>query len=123
MPHDIVCSYTIMQSRWNFVVGGYDEALEQLWKNLDNTVKGAENVLCVVDGSGSMTCSVGDGMLTALHVSNALGIYFAERLNGPYKDKFITFSSRPEYVDLSKCKSLKESLNWHFHMMTVQIQI
>ncbi len=114
MPHDIVCSYTIMQSRWNFVVGGYDEALEQLWKNLDNTVKGAENVLCVVDGSGSMTCSVGDGMLTALHVSNALGIYFAERLNGPYKDKFITFSGRPEYVDLSKCKSLKEKLELAF---------
>lgn len=114
MPHDIVCSYTIMKSRWEFAVSAYDEALEQLWKNLDNTVKGAENVLCVVDGSGSMTCNVGNGMLTALHVSNALGIYFAERLKGPYKDKFITFSSKPEYVDLSNCNSLKEKLELAF---------
>ena len=95
-------------------MGAYDETLELLWKNLDDTVQGAENVLCVVDGSGSMTCNVGNSSLTALHVSNALGIYFAERLKGPYKDKFITFSSKPEYVDLGSCNSLKEKLELAF---------
>lgn len=114
MPHDIVLSYTVMQSMWSLRVGAYDETLEQLWKNLDDTVKGTGNVLCVVDGSGSMACNIGSGRLTALHVSNALGIYFAERLKGPYKDRFITFSSKPEYVDLSGCNSLKEKLELAF---------
>lgn len=114
MPHEIVLSYTVMQSRWSLSMGAYDETLELLWKNLDDTVKSAGNVLCVVDGSGSMTCNVGNSRLTALHVSNALGIYFAERLEGPYKDRFITFSSKPEYVDLSSCNSLKEKLELAF---------
>lgn len=114
MPHEIVLSYTVMQSRWCLRTGAYDKTLELLWKNLDDTVQSAGNVLCVVDGSGSMTCNVGNSNLTALHVSNALGIYFSERLKGPYKDKFITFSNHPKYVDLSNCNSLKEKLELAF---------
>lgn len=110
MPHDIVLAYT---KEW-LTLADYDETLEQLWNSLDNTIKGAENILCVVDGSGSMTFCIGDSRLKAIDVSNALGIYFAERLSGPYKDRFITFSSRPEYVDLSKCKSLREKLELAF---------
>lgn len=110
MPHDIVLAYT---KEW-LTLADYDETLEQLWNSLDNTIKGAENILCVVDGSGSMTFCIGDSRLEAIDVSNALGIYFAERLSGPYKDRFITFSSRPEYVDLSKCKSLREKLELAF---------
>ncbi len=111
MPHDIVLAYI---TKWSAGLDNYDETLEQLWNSLDDTIKGAENVLCVVDSSGSMSCCVGSGHLAAIHVSNALGIYFAERLQGPYKDHFITFSSKPEYVDLSKCKSLKEKLKLAF---------
>lgn len=110
MPHDIVLAYT---KEWE-TLADYDETLEQLWNSLDDTIKGAENILCVVDGSGSMTFCIGDSRLKAIDVSNALGIYFAERLSGPYKDRFITFSSRPEYVDLSKCKSLREKLELAF---------
>lgn len=110
MPHDIVLAYT---KEW-LTLADYDETLEQLWNSLDDTIKGAENILCVVDGSGSMTFCIGDSRLKAIDVSNALGIYFAERLSGPYKDRFITFSSRPEYVDLSKCKSLREKLELAF---------
>lgn len=110
MPHDIVLAYT---KEWE-TLADYDETLEQLWNSLDDTIKGAENILCVVDGSGSMTFCIGDSRLEAIDVSNALGIYFAERLSGPYKDHFITFSSRPEYVDLSKCKSLREKLELAF---------
>ena len=132
MPHDIVLAYTkewetlaadneilelwnkkICQLNHRFLAD-YDETLEQLWNSLDDTIKGAENILCVVDGSGSMTFCIGDSRLEAIDVSNALGIYFAERLSGPYKDRFITFSSKPEYVDLSKCKSLREKLELAF---------
>lgn len=113
MPHEIVTRYAIRQG-WKIQIGAEDTALEALWTNLSDTVAGAENVLCVVDGSGSMLCPVGDGNTTALHVSNALGIYFAERMRGAYHNKFITFSSRPKYVDLSACRTLKEKLELAF---------
>lgn len=113
MPHDIAASYT-NQHGWSLSLKEYDATLEELWKNLDNTINGAENVLCVVDGSGSMLCPVGNSNVTALHVSNALGIYFAGRLEGAYHNRFITFSSQPEYVDLNNCKSLREKLELAF---------
>lgn len=113
MPHEIAARYTTRQG-WQLKITAKDTALEALWNNLPDTVAGAENVLCVVDGSGSMLCPVGNGNTTALHVSNALGIYFSERMSGAYHDKFITFSSKPRYVDLSACKTLKEKLELAF---------
>lgn len=113
MPHEIVMQYTV-RNGWSLNVNKEDTALETLWKNLSDTVAGAENVLCVVDGSGSMTCPVGEGSTTALHVSNALGVYFAERMGGAYHNRFITFSNTPRYVDLSSCRTLKEKLELAF---------
>lgn len=110
MPHEIAAHYTVQSGCWQLGVKAEDAALEALWKNLPDAVAGAGNVLCVVDGSGSMRCSVGDGNTMALHVSNALGIYFAERMSGAYRNRFITFSGRPQYVDLSACRTLKEKL-------------
>lgn len=112
MPHEIAVKYSIRRG-WQLGVGEENITLEALWKNLKDTVQGAKNVLCVVDGSGSMLCEVGGNGIakaTALHVSNALGIYFSERMKGAYRNKFITFSSRPEYVDLSGCRTLREKL-------------
>ena len=113
MPHEIVMQYTV-RNGWRLNVNKEDTALEALWKNLSDTVAGAENVLCVVDGSGSMLCPVGEGNTTALHVSNALGVYFAERMGGAYHNRFITFSNTPKYVDLSSCRTLKEKLELAF---------
>lgn len=109
MPHEIAARYTVC-SGWRISVGAEDAALEALWKNLPGMAADAGNVLCVVDGSGSMLCPVGDGNITALHVSNALGIYFAERMGGVYHDRFLTFSASPKYVDLSGCRTLREKL-------------
>ena len=67
MPHDIVARY-VTRTGWRLNVNALDMSLEMLWKNLSDTVEGAENVLCVVDGSGSMTCGVGNGNLTASRV-------------------------------------------------------
>ncbi len=113
MPHDIVAKYIDFQG-WRYKFCETDASLEALWNHLADTVQGADNVLCVVDGSGSMLCPVGDGNITALHVSNALGIYFAERMQGAYHNKYITFSSKPSYVDISKCKTLREKLELAF---------
>lgn len=113
MPHEIVARYMV-RNGWRMETGVEDATLEELWKNLPGMAADAGNVLCVVDGSGSMLCPVGDGNTTALHVSNALGIYFAEQMSGAYHDKFITFSASPKYVDLSECRTLREKLELAF---------
>ena len=104
-PHDIVHKY---MGGWS--PRDYDATLEQLWKALPDTVKGCGNTIVVADGSGSMCCKVGGGNVSALSVANALAIYFAERSSGEFKDKYITFSSRPQLVDLSGGKNLRDKL-------------
>lgn len=108
-PHDIVHKY--MESYgWSCGVREYDATLEGLWKALPDTVKGCGNTIVVADGSGSMTTTVGGTSVTALDVANALAIYFAERSSGQFKDNYITFSRRPQLVDLSKGKNLREKI-------------
>ena len=102
-PHDIVHKYG-----WGYNV---DATLEGLWKALPDKVKGCGNTIVVADGSGSMSCNVGGNTsVTALDVANALAIYFAERSSGEFKDKYITFSERPQLVDFSKAKNLRDKL-------------
>lgn len=110
-PHDIVHKYMSGRSWYGQSLGAYDTTLESLWKALPNTVKDMENTIVVADGSGSMTCNVGGNTsVTALDVANALAIYFAERASGEFKDKYITFSSRPQLVDFSNAKTLHDKI-------------
>ena len=101
-PHDIVHKYT-NGSRYP---SSMDATLESLWKALPDNVNGCGNTIVVADGSGSMGCRLGNTNVTALSVANALAIYFAERSSGEFKDKYITFSERPQFVDFSNCSSL-----------------
>lgn len=105
-PHDIVHKY--YNGRWRGL-GSYDSAIEALWKALPDTVNGCGNTIVVADGSGSMETPVGNGGVTALEVANALAIYFAERSSGQFKDKYITFSMRPQLVNLGN-GSLRDKL-------------
>ena len=52
----------------------------------------------------------GNTTVTALDVANALAIYFAEHSSGEFKNKYITFSERPQLVDFSKADSLHDKL-------------
>jgi hypothetical protein len=40
-----------------------------------------------------------------------LAIYFAERASGAFKDKYITFSEHPQFVDLNRGKTLLDKLS------------
>lgn len=72
------------------------------WKALPNYLEGStENILSVVDVSGSMNSVSVSGSVTALDVAISLGIYVSERMNGVFKDQFITFSSTPALLKLA----------------------
>lgn len=65
---------------------------EAMWQNLPNYFDGRnETGLCVVDVSGSMHG-------TPMAVAVSLGLYCADKCNGPFKNRFITFSSSPKLV-------------------------
>ena len=71
-------------------------AIDVTWNALENYA-GSENALVVVDGSGSMYWS---RRPTPAAVAQSLGIYFAERNTGAFKNHFITFSSEPQLVEI-----------------------
>lgn len=81
-----------------------------MWKALPDYVKESGNTICVADGSGGMTSTVGGTNISCLDVANALAIYFAERSSGQFKDKYITFSEHPQLVNLSSGKSLRDKI-------------
>ena len=91
-PHDVVHKYG-----WGSAL---DKTVEQLWNNLPDYVQGNGSTMVVADGSGSMFCSIGDTRVTAREVAHSLAIYFAQHSKGPYRNRYITFSSSPKFVSL-----------------------
>ena len=82
----------------------YDETLELAWKNLPNYLEDTkESILPMVDVSGSM---YGFPITAAV----ALGIYFSQRCNSEYKNKFLTFSRYPKLEKLEG-NTLKDIIN------------
>ncbi len=72
------------------------DALEQLWNHLPGTVANV-NAISVVDTSGSMYCS--HAIKPAL-ISQAMGLYCAERCQGVFHNHLITFESSPHLVEI-----------------------
>lgn len=108
-PYDIVHQYC--SGGYGRTPKSYDATIEALWKNLPDLVQGCGNTIVVADGSGSMMSRVGNSGVTALEVANSLAIYFAERSSGEFKNKYITFSSRPQLVDFSRGQSLRDKIS------------
>ena len=73
------------------------DVLEQLWNNLPGTI-GNVNAISVVDTSGSMYFS--KGPLTPALISQAMGLYCAERCEGLFRNHLITFESSPHLVEI-----------------------
>ncbi len=71
------------------------------WAALPNYLEGSdENILPVVDVSGSMSGVTVSGSVTAMDVAISLGLYTSERMGGVFKDQFVTFSGAPEMLHL-----------------------
>lgn len=76
-------------------------AVEKYWKNLPDYFNGKDcRTMCVVDTSGSMTSTYGKTKTAPIDVAISLGMYCAERIGGPFKDHYISFSSRPQLIKI-----------------------
>ena len=85
-------------------VKDYSDYFEVTWKKILEDSSINKRTLVVRDGSGSMTIG------NALNIADAMCLLTACRLEGEFHDKFITFSSKPELVDLSKQESIKDKV-------------
>ena len=89
---------------------GKDESLEAAWSALERGSYDSKT-LVVRDGSSSMTW--GKGNFKPCDIATSLTLLFAEQLKGIFKNRFITFSSRPEFVEIPDCfTSLKNRLDF-----------
>ena len=94
-PYDIV--NTVINNVRKGMSSDERKVLDATWNSLENYVN-SDNTLVVVDGSGSMYW--GRFKITPAAVAESLGIYFAERNKGAFKNHFITFSSKPRLVEI-----------------------
>lgn len=82
-------------------------ALDVSWNALEDFCD-KTNALAVIDGSGSMYCN---GNPQPFSVALSLGLYFAERNKGAFKNHFITFSRNPRLVEI-KGKDIVDKINY-----------
>ena len=84
-------------------------AAQAQWDALPNYM-GDSKILPLVDVSGSMDQPVaGSRSITCLDVALSLGLYCADKNSGPFKDMFVTFSSRPQLITLKG--TIRQRLN------------
>lgn len=98
-PHDVLKGRIIGYGRQDWTKTELD-AIQAQWDALPNYV-GESSVLPMVDSSGSMTCAAGKkGTTSCLEIAISLGLYFADKNKGKFKDTFLTFSHTPKLVNL-----------------------
>ena len=117
MPYEIVHRITKGDSYCYGLEG--DLLSELMWKKIVSegfkNEWGLEDAIVVADGSGSMySLASGSSSVSAIEICNSLAIYFAEQLKGVFHNKAITFSERPQFIDLKENTSLKDKLEIMF---------
>ena len=89
--------------------GGDEAVCNEQWKALPAYIED-QNVLPMVDVSGSMCCTAGGNPnVHCIDVALSLGLYCASKNQGAFKDMFLTFSERPTIQKVSG--TLKQRMN------------
>lgn len=105
-PYDVVKkAREAMNSGWRYHSTPLNDtnrlAANKYWENLTDYFNGATlNALCVCDTSGSMTSGYYNTNIAPIDVAIALSLYTAERAKGPFQNHFISFSSRPQLIEV-----------------------
>ncbi len=102
-PYEIIEKYDLGCKNDFYEPSIDNQVLECEWDALPNYVTDSSSTLVVADTSGSM-----EGR--PLNVALSLAIYFARLNQGAWKNKMITFSSSPYFIDFSRCKTLYDCL-------------
>lgn len=105
-PYECVAEvFKASQTYWGWGYGGNKidptnrAMINKYWENLTDYMHGANfNGIAMVDVSGSMFGRTADA---PINVSVSLGLYCAEKAQGPFHNRFLTFSSKPKFVQVS----------------------
>ena len=90
-------AFKVMRSGWGYRSSASIDETQRLmvnkyWDNLADYINGATfNGMAIVDTSGSMSG-------TPMNVAISLGMYCAEKAQGPFANHFITFSGNPTFM-------------------------
>ena len=78
------------------------ETLEKYWDNQKDYLNGKPcKMLCVCDTSGSMAMTWhSGGNVLPIDIAISLSMYCAERVGEPFKNHYISFSSRPQLIHI-----------------------
>lgn len=100
-PHQIIENFNEGQSE------SVVELLEAQWADIRKNIseKNPKSILAMIDNSGSMDS--GCGNVRPIDVSIAMGILLSEVSTGPFKNRAITFSGKPTFLDFSFQDSLE----------------
>ena len=101
-PYEVVAKAVERENRCSYRFKSLTDTdramIEKYWDNLPDYLGGKDcSMMCVVDTSGSMT---GTAASAPLNVAISLGMYCAERIGGPFKNHYISFSGRPQLIKI-----------------------
>lgn len=106
MNVDVLYPYDIIREYHENMTESEKVAMEEKWKRMKESLPSMKNTIVVRDGSASML----DYDAYPMQVATSLSILFSEYLEGPFKDSFITFSSRPKLVTFKEKATLSDKL-------------
>ena len=93
-PYEIIKQARYLNSQTDIAV------IDKYWNNLPDYFNGQSNsMMCVCDTSGSMTWG-SINSVRPIDVAISLSIYAAEHNKGPFKDCYISFASRPQFIKI-----------------------
>lgn len=102
-PYEIVRKVTQKITGYNCYINLTEterEVLNKYWENLPDYLDGKVcKILNVIDTSGSMQ-SCGYGKVAPIDVAISLGLYCSERIGGDFRNLFISFASRPRFIEV-----------------------
>lgn len=112
-PHDVIRG----------MGNNYNRAAQVSWDNLPNYYDPSKNkALVMIDISGSMSVRV-SGSISAMDISTSLGIYVAQKNQGPFANRAISFSQRPNWLNFTNMNLIEALRHCHTGMgMSTNLQ-
>lgn len=101
-PYDVVFKAVNNSNHYGYCLDPLSETdkamIEKYWNNLPDYFEGKPcKMMCVVDTSTSM---IRRGPSAPINVAISLGMYCAERIGGPFKNHYISFSREPQLIEI-----------------------